>query len=150
MSQVERAIDALGRLGSIRASTLYRTEPVGDAAQPWYVNAVVRIGTELPVEDLFRELRAIEREAGRPERRLSGASRTLDLDLLLYDRLVLDTPDLVVPHPRMWERRFVLEPLVEIAPRLLDPRSGRSAAGTLVALDDPARVEKLPAARTGT
>ena len=100
------------------------------------------------MEDLFRELRAIEREAGRPERRLSGASRTLDLDLLLYDRRVLDTADLVVPHPRMWERRFVLEPLVEIAPRLLDPRSGRSAAGTLIALDDPARVEKLPPART--
>jgi 2-amino-4-hydroxy-6-hydroxymethyldihydropteridine diphosphokinase len=131
----------------VTASALYRTEPVGDAGQPWYVNAVARVRTALPVEAFFRELQVLEQGAGRPENRRSGEPRTLDLDLLLFDTLVLDTPGLVLPHPRMWERRFVLEPLVEIAPRVREPRSGRPISDLLRALHDPARVEKLPAAR---
>ena len=140
------ALCALERLGAVTPSALYRTEPV-DAPEPWYVNAVARVRTGLSLEAFFRELRVLEARAGRPERRGAEAPRTLDLDLLLFDRLVVETPDLVVPHPRMGERRFVLEPLVEIAPGVREPRTGRSFAELLGALDDPARVEKLPPSR---
>jgi 2-amino-4-hydroxy-6-hydroxymethyldihydropteridine diphosphokinase len=116
---------------------------VGDGDQPWYVNAVAEVRTRLLPEPLFRELQAIEREAGRPERRASGGPRVLDLDLLLHDEQVLDTPDLVLPHPRMHLRRFVLEPLCEIAAGVLHPRTGRTVAEMLAALEDPARVERI-------
>jgi 2-amino-4-hydroxy-6-hydroxymethyldihydropteridine diphosphokinase len=128
----------------VRVSSLYRTEPIGAPGQPWYVNAVAEVQTDQGVEAVFSEIRRLESVAGRPEVRHSGLPRTLDLDLLLFDGLVLETADLTVPHPRMHERRFVLEPLAEIAPDALDPRSGLSMAELLRALDDPARVEKLP------
>jgi 2-amino-4-hydroxy-6-hydroxymethyldihydropteridine diphosphokinase len=129
----------------VRASSLYRTEPVGDSSQPWYINAVAELHTTWGVGSLFRRLRLLERAAGRPAIRASGGSRTLDLDLLLFDDLILWTRELVLPHPRLHERRFVLEPLAEIAPDALDPRTGLSVAELLAELTDPDRVERLPA-----
>lgn len=141
---MRRALAALGGLGRVRASSLYRTEPLGDPDQPWYVNAVAELRTELPPEALLDALQALERAAGRPARRRRWAPRVLDLDLLLYDRLVLDTPRLRLPHPELHRRRFVLEPLAELAPALRDPRTGARADELKSGLDDPLGVEKLP------
>lgn len=115
---------AAGRLeqaGKIRRrSSLYRTTPVGYAAQPDFVNAVVELETELGPRQLLRELLAIEQEFGRDRAgAIKDGPRTLDLDLLLYDQLAIDELDLVVPHPRLTERAFVLIPLCEIAPDVI-------------------------------
>jgi 2-amino-4-hydroxy-6-hydroxymethyldihydropteridine diphosphokinase len=146
VAQVRGALRELERLGSVRASSLYRTEPVGNHAQPWFVNAVAEVRTGRGVDSLFRELRVLEQAAGRPSARRSGSPRTLDLDLLLYDDLILEKADLVIPHPRFHERRFALEPLAEIAPDARDPRSNLTAVEMLRALQDPALAHRLPAA----
>jgi 2-amino-4-hydroxy-6-hydroxymethyldihydropteridine diphosphokinase len=140
---VRGALRDLQRLGSTRASSLYRTEPLGPPDQPWYVNAVVELRTSLEPGPLHERLRELERRAGRPEERRRWGPRVLDLDLLLYDARVLVTDDLEVPHPGLTRRRFVLEPLAELDPEAREPRSGRTARDLLVALDDPLRVEKL-------
>jgi 2-amino-4-hydroxy-6-hydroxymethyldihydropteridine diphosphokinase len=142
-AQVAAAIRALRALGHVRASSLYRTEPLGDPDQPWYVNAVCELRTELGPGALFERLQELERRAGRPARRARGAARVLDLDLLLYDDLSLDSGSLEIPHPRYHERRFVLDPLVELAPGVCDPRTGLTALELRDALDDPLRVERL-------
>jgi 2-amino-4-hydroxy-6-hydroxymethyldihydropteridine diphosphokinase len=142
--QVERALEALGTLGAVRASSLYRSEPLGDPAQPWYVNAVAELRTALPPRELLEALHGLERAAGRPAERARWSPRVLDLDLLLYDAAEIDEPGLVVPHPGLARRRFVLVPLAEIAPEAVDPRSGRSARELLATLDDPLALEKLP------
>ena len=144
VAQVRGALGALERLGSVRASSLYRTEPVGTPAQPWYVNAVAQLRTGRDVYSLFDELRLVENAFGRPSARRSGIPRTLDLDLLLYDDLILETTDLILPHPRFHQRSFVLEPLVEIAPDARDPRSNLTAVEMLHALRDPTLARKLP------
>lgn len=109
-------------------SSLYETSPheVTDA-QPPYLNAVVRIATALSPQELLARLSAIEQSLGRI-RTHRGASRIIDLDLLLYDDLVIYTPDLILPHPRLHLRRFVLEPLAEIAPTLRHPVTGTTMA----------------------
>jgi 2-amino-4-hydroxy-6-hydroxymethyldihydropteridine diphosphokinase len=118
--QVEAALAELDRVPQtrlIKRSSLYRTKPVGYAAQPDFVNAVAQLETGLAPERLLDELQAIEARHGR-ERSFPNAPRTLDLDLLLFGKLVVQTERLTVPHPRMRERAFVLEPLREIAPDL--------------------------------
>jgi 2-amino-4-hydroxy-6-hydroxymethyldihydropteridine diphosphokinase len=109
----------------VRRSSLYRTQPQGYAAQPDFVNAVAALDTELAPAELLDRLQAIETKAGR-RRSFPNAPRTLDLDLLLYDAQRIDQPGLVVPHPRMHERAFVLVPLVEIAPEVRIPGAGRA------------------------
>ena len=119
-AQVLGAIDELDRVPHtrvVRKSSLYRTAPLGHAAQPDFVNAVAQLETGLPAERLLAELQGIEQRHGR-ERSFRNAPRTLDLDLLLFGDAKLSTPQLTVPHPRMHERAFVLEPLLEIAPQL--------------------------------
>ena len=147
VSEVRHAIDALGSLGVTRSSSLYRTEPLGDPGQPWYINAVVELRTSYPPEDLLDELHALEAAAGR-DRSQAGRGRweprTLDLDLLLYADRITEGPGLRLPHPGFAERRFVLEPLAELAPNACDPRSGRRVGELLANLQDPLRVEKLP------
>jgi 2-amino-4-hydroxy-6-hydroxymethyldihydropteridine diphosphokinase len=146
VAQVRGAIEELARLGPTRVSSLYRTEPLGDSSQPWFINAVVEIDTGGSARDLLAELRRLERRAGRPADRARWAPRVLDLDLLLFGDLVLESPDLVLPHAGLTTRRFVLEPLAELAPLLREPRTGKTVAELLQGLDDPLRVEKLPAA----
>lgn len=107
-------IGAISGVGLVRSSSLYRTAPI-DSTGPDYVNAVIEVLTELEPLDLLSQLQQLEQRAGR-ERPYHNAPRTLDLDLLLYGDLQLNHPMLVIPHPRMWERAFVLVPLAEIAP----------------------------------
>lgn len=112
--------DALHRLDQtpglrlIQASSLYRTAPV-DSSGPDYLNAVAEVATTMSAPDLLHALQAIENAHGR-ERPYRNAPRTMDLDLLLYGGARIDSPQLTVPHPRMWERAFVLVPLSEVAP----------------------------------
>jgi 2-amino-4-hydroxy-6-hydroxymethyldihydropteridine diphosphokinase len=127
-------LESLGQV--VRRSSLYSTEPVGFQQQPRFVNAVVALQTELEPRELLRGLLAIELEFGRD--RMAGfqnGPRTLDLDILLIDDLtrnvIIDEPDLKVPHPRLPERAFVLVPLNEIAPQALDARSGSSVSQLL-------------------
>ena len=112
-------------------STLRETEPVGYLDQPLFLNGVARVETELAPQDLLAALLEVERELGRDRSGPRFGPRTVDLDLLLYDELVLDEDGLTVPHPRLHERRFVLEPLAELDPRLLIP--GRGGVSDLLA-----------------
>lgn len=143
-AQVRWAIGELARLGPVRASSLYRTEPLGDPAQPWYVNAVVELETRLDAPGLLRRLKALERIAGREPGAPRWSPRRLDLDLLLHGSAVLDGPGLALPHPGLAERRFVLEPLAELAPDAINPRNGKTIRDLCAAVRDPLRVEKLP------
>jgi len=127
---VNAAIEALGRLPQtrlLRASSLYRTAP-WEASGPDFINAVAAVETALGAHELLRALQALELQAGR-ERPYRNAPRTLDLDLLLYGTAIIDQPELVVPHPRMAERAFVLVPLAEIAPEFVTDRTLLAVAG---------------------
>ncbi len=109
-----RELAEAGDIQVVRCSTLHETEPVGGPpGQPEYLNAVAELATELNPRALLDRLHVIERQHGR-ERTIAGAARTLDLDLLLYRECVIDEPDLHVPHPRMWQRPFVMQPLSEV------------------------------------
>jgi 2-amino-4-hydroxy-6-hydroxymethyldihydropteridine diphosphokinase len=113
-------------LSDLRASPPRETAPVGvPGDQPPFLNAALVGTTSMAPRELLAELLAIERDRGR-ERPFPGAARTLDLDLVLFGDRVVDQPGLIVPHPRFRDRRFVLEPLAEIAPGLRDPVTGRT------------------------
>ena len=105
--------------GVVAVSGVYETDPVGGPAQGPYLNCVVELETTLEAEDLLDLCQSLERAAQR-RRSVRWGPRTLDVDVLLYGEAVIDTPRLTVPHPRMWERRFVLEPLADLAPELID------------------------------
>lgn len=127
--QVRTAIAALGKLPKthlVRASSLYRSAPMGYKNQPDFVNAVAEIETELEPDALLKELLKIEARFGRA-RTFPNAPRSLDLDLLLYGKQTIAEPGLTVPHPRMHERAFVLAPLAEIAPDADVPGKGTAA-----------------------
>ncbi len=114
------------RLGNLRVSGWYETEPQGVGPQPGYLNGVAVGEWDGTARQLLEVLLAVEAAAGRT-RPHPGAARTLDLDLILAGPIVLDEPGLKVPHPRFRERRFVLEPLVEIEPGIVDPVTGLTA-----------------------
>ena len=117
------AIDRLGRLGTVTAkSSFYETEPVGFQDQPPFLNAVVGVETDLEPFDLLRGMLAMEREFGRDRNHSAfNGPRTLDLDLLVMEDCVVAGTELTLPHPALSQRRFVLAPLVEIAPLLRHP-----------------------------
>jgi 2-amino-4-hydroxy-6-hydroxymethyldihydropteridine diphosphokinase len=128
VANVRRALDELRPASTSR---LVETDPVGYLDQPRFVNAVALVGTDLAPRALLDRLLGIECDLGRTRDGPRFGPRTIDLDLLLYDDLVLDEPGLTIPHPRMHERRFVLEPLAEIAPGLVVP--GHGPIGQLLA-----------------
>lgn len=121
------ALAKVDQVRLVRTSSLYRTAPVGFEQQPDFINAVAEIETSLAPHALLAALLALEDRFGRVRDRRWGP-RSLDLDLLLYDGLRLDTPDLTLPHPRLHLRAFVLMPLAEIAPDLAIPGRGSVAA----------------------
>ena len=139
LEQCRRGVDALAAGGDIRitgTSRMYRTEPVDVADQEWFVNGVIRVETGLGPFELLARLQSLQRQAGRAEGGVRFGPRVLDLDILLYDRLVMDDPRLTLPHPRMHRRRFVLKPLCDIDPDTVHPVLGQTAAALLAALDE--------------
>ncbi len=143
-TQIEQALLWLEgqNLQIVQRSSWYTTEPVGWEDQPWFVNLVVHVTTCLAALDLLDRCQEAERRAGRQDARRFGP-RVLDIDLLLYGDLCLVSDRLVLPHPRMHERRFVLIPLLEISPDLVDPLRGVPYAQTLRRLDEGKKVQKL-------
>jgi 2-amino-4-hydroxy-6-hydroxymethyldihydropteridine diphosphokinase len=138
-----RAVESLREVIHIeRVSALYRTEPEGLREQPDFHNLVCVGRTSLGPEDVLAALLEIERRAGRV-RSVRNAARTLDLDLLAHGDRVVDRPGLRLPHPRLHERRFVLEPLVEVAPGWVHPQLGQTAAELLRRLPAGTLVERL-------
>ena len=130
------AIDALDRVRVERRSTLIETDPVGPPGQGPYLNGVARLRVGLSPRELLDALLEIERRLGRvrdPAER--WGPRTIDLDILLWEDLVLHEPGLTIPHPRLHERRFVLAPLAEIDPDAIVPTLGRPVAALLTDLD---------------
>jgi 2-amino-4-hydroxy-6-hydroxymethyldihydropteridine diphosphokinase len=121
------AVDALAGEGGIEVvalSTLRETEPVGVGNQPRFLNGVAELETTVAARELLDRLLAVEQRFGRVRTPGEHGPRTLDLDLLLYGDDAIDAPGLTVPHPRLHERRFVLEPLVELSPGLVVPGRG--------------------------
>lgn len=113
-------------------SSIYETEPQELREQPWFLNLVAEVETTLFPMQLLRRVRKIEKQLGR-QRLIPKGPRTVDIDILLFGRFVMDSPGLQVPHPRMQDRRFVLEPLAEIAPELRHPVTRRSVREMLQA-----------------
>jgi 2-amino-4-hydroxy-6-hydroxymethyldihydropteridine diphosphokinase len=110
---------------AMRLSRIYETRPMYVADQPLYLNAVGEMRSRLPPRDMLDEIHRVEAALGRDRRReIRMGPRTLDLDILLCNRIAMESPDLTIPHPRITERLFVLIPLLELAPRLRDPRTG--------------------------
>ena len=128
---LERAVHTLRDLGTVDAvSPMHRTQPVGFAGQPVFSNAVCRLWTQQNPFELVSELITIQRRISGPRSFIMGP-RALDLDLLIFGTWVLDTPALVLPHPRMAEREFVLLPLADIAPALVHPVLGETVLSLL-------------------
>ncbi|MEF3169247.1 MAG: 2-amino-4-hydroxy-6-hydroxymethyldihydropteridine diphosphokinase [Deltaproteobacteria bacterium] len=135
-------LDRHPRIQLIQTSRLHETEPVGVKTDHWFLNAVAEIRTDLGPRELLDELSAIEKALGRDRSR--GPDRTIDLDILAYNGLVIEEDGLSIPHPRLQERRFVLAPWAEIAPDFLVPCK-RSQPGTGTGRTVRALFEDLPA-----
>ena len=126
-ANLRMALRAMTRMARVQAvSSLYESEPEGGADQPAYYNAVCRIETGLEPLSLLRFLKGLEHEIGRRPSAGRGEPRPIDLDILLFDGRVVETDDLTIPHPRLAERSFVVQPLAEIAPDVDSPRHRRN------------------------
>ncbi|WP_027356279.1 2-amino-4-hydroxy-6-hydroxymethyldihydropteridine diphosphokinase [Desulfofundulus thermocisternus] len=142
-ANLKAALELLGRVPGVkilRVAPFYRTEPVGYTDQDWFVNTVAEVETTLSPRELLAACLEVENRLGRV-RGVRWGPRVIDLDLLLYNGQVIDEPDLVVPHPLMHERAFVLVPLADLAPDLVIP--GRGGVRELLAGVDRQGVEQL-------
>jgi len=141
-SNLRNAIGKLLNLGDLIAvSSFYETEPVDFVDQPWFLNCAVALQTTLSAEDLLKEIAAVEREMGR-QRDIPKGPRTVDIDILLFGKAVMKTARLTIPHPAMHERRFVLEPLAEIAPEVQHPVLKKTLRELLTGLPAAPKVKR--------
>lgn len=140
--------DAQARLSAaghvIATSSLYETEPVEFTEQPWFLNCAVALETEKTPQELMAEILGIEQEMGRRRVQKKGP-RSIDIDILLFGDAVIDSPELTLPHPAMHDRRFVLEPLAEIAPEVRHPLLRTTIRELLDALPAGQKVRKIKA-----
>ena len=142
---LREAIAALGNAGAsvVRVSSVYETEPVDYLDQPWFLNCAAEAETELAALDLLHAARGIEAQMG-SKKLIAKGPRLIDIDILLYGSEVIDTPELQIPHPRMHLRRFVLEPLAEVAPKVQHPVSHLSISELLTRTPDKSAVRVAP------
>ncbi|MHC4985175.1 MAG: 2-amino-4-hydroxy-6-hydroxymethyldihydropteridine diphosphokinase [Planctomycetota bacterium] len=133
------AVQRIGELDGVtvtKQSSMIETDPVGPAGQPDYLNGCIEIETTLSARELLARLQEIETALGRDRRgEPRWGARSCDLDILLMGELIVDTPELTIPHPRLHERAFALQPLAEIAPGAMHPGFGKSAAQLLAELE---------------
>lgn len=144
LSYIQNAICSLSGSDGIvlqEISSLYETEPVGNATQDMFLNGVAAIKTDHTPHSLLHVIKDIEKCVGR-EQRKRWCSREIDIDILIYDTILLNSPELVIPHPEMHHRRFVLVPFVEIAPDVVHPVFNKTIQTLLQLLDDDKSVEK--------
>jgi 2-amino-4-hydroxy-6-hydroxymethyldihydropteridine diphosphokinase len=135
-------ISSLKNVQLLRRSSLYRTQPVGTVTQGWFVNGVLEIRTTFTAVQLFKATQWVEQGLGRVRAEKWGP-RTIDIDLLLFGQEIVEMGDLIVPHPEMHKRRFVLVPMNEIAPYVIHPLYGISMKGLLDRLEDDLAVESI-------
>jgi len=142
-ANLNSAIERLGVLGTIeKISSFYETEPVEFTAQPWFLNIAVKLDTEKMPKQLLAGILDIEQQMGRRRTQKKGP-RAIDIDILLFGNSIIDTKGLTVPHPAMHERRFVLEPLAEIAPEVRHPVFKRTLSELRDALPPGQAVRKV-------
>lgn len=141
-----RAVAEIGKLPSGKVTGLspfYETSPVGVTDQPFFCNAVLRLATGQTPLELLRSLQQIENEIFKRKRDRHWGARTIDLDLLLYGDVVMESAELMLPHPRLAERRFVLQPLCDLAPQLLHPLLGQTMTQLLAGLRSTEKVTRI-------
>jgi len=148
LENLRRAIQELRAAGVAvgRGSSVYESEPVDYTAQPRFLNAVVEAETELMPRQLLRRLQHIERRLGR-RRGVPGGPRTIDIDILVFGEHVMHTAALTIPHPRLAERRFVLQPLCELAAGLRHPADRQTVSALLAGLSGGGQVKKVAGSR---
>lgn len=144
----ENFLEALARIANIpnskiiKESSLYESEPLGESKQ-WYVNGVIEIETELRPELLLKKFKNIERAMGRKKVRKRWGARIIDLDILLFETLILEKRSLKIPHPEIPNRKFVLIPLSEIAPQVIHPVLGKTISELLIKVKDDKKVSLM-------
>jgi 2-amino-4-hydroxy-6-hydroxymethyldihydropteridine diphosphokinase len=142
-SNLRTAIDKLADLGqAVAVSSFYETEPIEVTSQPWFLNCAVKLDTEKMPRQLIAGILALEQGMGRQRKQQKGP-RIIDIDVLLFGSSIIDIPSLAIPHPRLHERRFVLEPLAEIAPDARHPLFKRTMRELRDALPPGQTVKKL-------
>ncbi len=142
-ANLDFAVSSLERGGAVeRISSCFETEPVGFLEQPWFLNQAIALETHLTPSGLLELCQEIELSRGRI-RTFPNAPRTLDLDILFYGNVIVHLENLIIPHPRIPERRFVLEPMAEIAPDFVHPVLKKSIRSLLEACSDPSRVRRV-------
>ena len=142
-SNLRKAMELLKeKMKLVKVSSMYETEPMYLKDQPWFVNCVAKLETDLTPKELLVYLKDIERRLGR-QKSVGYGPRSIDLDILFYGNEIVEESDLKIPHPRLHERRFVLVPLVEIEPGRVHPIYRRSASTLLANLNSNESVRKL-------
>jgi 2-amino-4-hydroxy-6-hydroxymethyldihydropteridine diphosphokinase len=146
LREAYRRVSSLNENGGlVRNSSVYETSPVDcEPGTGDYLNAVMEISFDGPPVALLNHLQGIEAKMGRPSKRSRNSPRTIDLDILYVGNLVLNSPEIQIPHPRLAKRRFVLAPLAEIAPDLILPGHSRSVSSLLEMLNNDEAVRRLP------
>jgi 2-amino-4-hydroxy-6-hydroxymethyldihydropteridine diphosphokinase len=143
-ANLEFAVQSLKKIGAVEnVSSCFETEPVGFLDQPWFLNSAIELETQFKPFQLLHYCQGIEASCGRM-RTFPNAPRTLDLDILLYGDVTTNEAGLIIPHPRLSERRFVLEPLAQIAPDLIHPVLHKSIRDLLTICTDTSEVRRQP------